>query len=147
MATRSQVLTSELKEQIREFWQQSPCDSWFSDHQWGASEFYKSLDEHRYKVHRGLLSALEAEKTRGLRVLEVGCGCGSEAERFARAGARYTGVDLTDMAVRLSRKRFQLAGLEGRFLQGDAEDLPFTDDSFEFVRPTAYATKPSAPTS
>ena len=131
MATISSVLTSGVKERVQEFWQQSPCDSWFTDHQPGTSEFYRSLDEHRYKVHQRLLSALEVEKTRGLRVLEVGCGCGSDAERFARTGARYTGIDLTDMAIRLSRKRFQLAGLKGRFLQGDAEDLPFPDDSFD----------------
>ena len=133
MATIPSVLTSEVKKQVRDFWEASPCDSWFTDCQLGTSEFYKSLDEHRYKVHQRLLPALEVEKTRGLRVLEIGCGCGSEAERFARAGARYTGIDLTDMAIRLSRKRFQLARLKGTFLQGDAEDLPFPDDSFEVV--------------
>jgi ubiquinone/menaquinone biosynthesis C-methylase UbiE len=80
-----------------------------------------------------LQSAAGFENTHGLRVLEIGCGCGSEAERFVRAGARYTAVDLTNAAVSITRRRFQLGGLEGRFVQADAEDLPFDDGSFDLV--------------
>jgi ubiquinone/menaquinone biosynthesis C-methylase UbiE len=122
-----------VKRQVRSFWQNSPCDSWFTSEARGTPAFYRSLDEHRYKVHPGLLSAVGFEKTKGLRVLEIGCGCGSEAERFARGGARYTAVDLTNAAVSITRRRFQLGGLEGRFIQGDAEDLPFADGSFDLV--------------
>ncbi len=84
-------------------------------------------------MHRRLQSAVGFEKTCGSRVLEIGCGCGSEAERFARAGADYTAVDLTNAAVSITRRRFQLANLEGRFVQGDAESLPFADGSFDLV--------------
>jgi hypothetical protein len=52
----------------------------------GTAAFYRSLDEHRYKVHPRLQSAVDFEKTPGLRVLEIGCG--SVTERFARAGGR-----------------------------------------------------------
>jgi ubiquinone/menaquinone biosynthesis C-methylase UbiE len=122
-----------VKRQVQSFWQNSPCDSWFTNEARGTPAFYRSLDEHRYKVHPGLLSAVGFEKTRGLRVLEIGCGCGSEAERFARAGAHYTAVDLTNAAVSITQRRFQLEGLEGRFTQGDAENLPFADGSFDLV--------------
>jgi hypothetical protein len=40
----------------------------------GTDAFYRSLDEHRYKVHPRLQSAVDFEKTPGLRVLEIGCG-------------------------------------------------------------------------
>lgn len=124
---------SQVKKQVQAFWQNSPCDSWFTDAERGTPEFYRTLDEHRYQVHRQLLSAVDFEKTRGLRVLEIGCGCGSEAERFARAGARYTAVDLTNAAVGITQRRFQLAALPGSFTQGDAENLPFADGSFDLV--------------
>ena len=114
------LLQSNIKKQVQKFWQGSPCDSWFTNEPRGTLAFYRSLDEHRYKVHRRLQSAVGFEKTRGLRVLEIGCGCGSEAERFARAGAHYTAVDLTNAAVGITQRRFQLAHLEGRFVQGDA---------------------------
>jgi ubiquinone/menaquinone biosynthesis C-methylase UbiE len=122
-----------IKKRIESFWQQSPCDSWFASGTPGTPAFYRSLDEHRYRVHPKLLPAVGFEKTRGLRVLEIGCGCGSEAERFARAGAHYTAVDLTNAALALTQKRLRLAGFSGSFMQGDAENLPFADDSFDFV--------------
>src|SRR5258706_682295 len=122
-----------LKKQIQNFWQQTPCDSWFADAQPGSPDFYRILDEHRYRVHSKLHCAVDFEKTQGLRVLEIGCGCGSEAECFARAGADYTAVDLTGAAVSLTQRRFQLAGLRGNFTQGDAENLPFADGSFDLV--------------
>ena len=122
-----------LKKQVQGFWQQTPCDSWFTDAELGTAAFYKTLDEHRYRVHPRLRAAVGFEKFRGLRVLEIGCGCGSEAECFARAGAHYTAVDLTNAAVSVTQRRFQLAGLRGHFTQGDAEDLPFEDGSFDLV--------------
>ena len=125
--------SSTIKMQVREFWQSSPCDSRFASERYGTLAFYRSLDEHRYAVHRKLESAADFENTRGKRVLEIGCGCGSDAERFARAGAHYTALDLTDAAVRITRRRFELASLKGSFVQGDAEDLPFGDGSFDLV--------------
>jgi ubiquinone/menaquinone biosynthesis C-methylase UbiE len=122
-----------LKKQVQRFWQRNPCDSWFTDAQPGTPAFYKTLDQHRYRVHPRLRSAVGFEQFGGLRVLEIGCGCGSEAEGFARAGAHYTAVDLTNAAVTVTQRRFQLAGLHGHFTQGDAEDLPFADGSFDLV--------------
>ena len=129
----SSPLSLDIKRQVQRFWQKSPCDSWFTNEPRGTAAFYRSLDEHRYKVHPRLQLAVGFEGTRGLRVLEIGCGCGSEAERFVRAGAHYTAVDLTNAAVSITRRRFQLANLEGRFVQGDAENMPFPDGSFDFV--------------
>lgn len=43
-----------VKKQIQSFWQNSPCDSWFTNEARGTPAFYRSLDEHRYKVHPGL---------------------------------------------------------------------------------------------
>ena len=121
-----------FKKQVQTFWQGSPCDSWFTEEAPGTAAFYQTLDEHRYTVHPSLHKAVCFEKTRGLRVLEIGCGCGSEAERFARAGAHYTAVDLTNAAVSITQRRFQLAGLKGRFVQGDAENLPFEQKPLPF---------------
>jgi Methyltransferase domain len=115
--------SSNIKRKIQQYWQNSPCDSWFTDEPRGTVAFYQSLDEHRYKVHQRLQAAVGFERTRGLRVLEIGCGCGSEAERFARAGAHYTAADLTDAALAITRQRFQLANLQGHFVQGRCGEL------------------------
>jgi ubiquinone/menaquinone biosynthesis C-methylase UbiE len=66
-------------------------------------------------------------------VLEVGCGVGTDGAQFARAGARYTGLDAESTALDLARRRFELDGLEGQFVEASAEDLPVEAESFDLV--------------
>src|ERR1044072_9518975 len=73
------------------------------------------------------------DKAKGLRVLEIGCGLGTDGARFARAGAVYTGVDLTEAALSLARRRYEVENLPGRFSVADAESLQFEDESFDLV--------------
>ena len=61
----------------------------------------------------------------GQRVLDIGCGNGWPVENFARGGAEITGLDLTEAAVRLTRRRLALAGLSATLVVGNAEQLPF----------------------
>ena len=124
----------ELKKQIRNFWENSPCDSGFSKAPMGTPAFYRELDEHRYKSHRRLQSCIEFQRFAGSQILEIGCGCGSEGERFVRAGGHYTAFDLTYAALSITETRFRLAKLRGaHFVQGDAEDLPFASNRFDLV--------------
>ncbi|WP_231987346.1 fatty-acid O-methyltransferase Mtf2 [Mycobacterium sp. 852014-50255_SCH5639931] len=69
----------------------------------------------------------------GKQVLEVGCGHGGGASYLMRTlhPASYTGLDLNPAGIAFCRERHKLAGLE--FMQGDAEDLPFPDQSFDAV--------------
>lgn len=69
----------------------------------------------------------------GKQVLEVGCGHGGGASYLTRTlhPASYTGLDLNPAGIEFCRKRHTLAGLE--FKQGDAENLPFADGSFDAV--------------
>jgi SAM-dependent methyltransferase len=66
-------------------------------------------------------------------VLEIGCGLGTDGAQFARAGANYTGIDLTDAAIDLARRRFELFQLPGTFRIADAERLDFPNNSFDLV--------------
>ncbi|GAB7141809.1 phthiotriol/phenolphthiotriol dimycocerosates methyltransferase [Mycobacterium riyadhense] len=69
----------------------------------------------------------------GKRVLEVSCGHGGGASYLMRTlqPVAYTGLDLNPAGIAFCRKRHQLPGLD--FVQGDAEDLPFDDESFDAV--------------
>src|SRR5262249_32631236 len=70
---------------------------------------------------------------KGLKVLEIGCGLGTDGAQFAKAGADYVGIDLTTAAVELARKNFALRKLVGTFKTADAERLDFPDSSFDVV--------------
>ena len=123
----------DLKERVRAFWQEHPCGTKFADAEVGSRRFFEAVEEHRYRTEWHIPEAAGFEKAKGLRVLEVGCGLGTDGARFARAGAVYTGVDLTEAAVSLARRRFELEGLKGDFRVADAEALEFADESFDLV--------------
>ncbi len=69
----------------------------------------------------------------GKDVLEVGCGRGGGSYYMARylAPRSLTGLDLAEAAIAFCRKHWQHPSL--RFVRGDAEDLPFPDQSFDVV--------------
>ena len=71
--------------------------------------------------------------TPGERVLDVGCGAGQLSLPAARAGADVTGVDLATNLIEQARARAAEAGQAIRFDEGDAEDLPYADHSFDLV--------------
>ncbi|MDT7689148.1 MAG: hypothetical protein QOE46_1907 [Acidobacteriota bacterium] len=122
-----------LKERVRAFWQEHPCGTKFADAEMGSRRFFELVEEHRYRTEWHIPAAAGFDKAKGLRVLEIGCGLGTDGARFARAGAIYTGVDLTEAAVSLARRRFELEGLAGEFRVADAERLEFDDESFDLV--------------
>src|SRR5215472_16310341 len=122
-----------IKEQVRAFWQANPCGTKFADAEPGTRRFFELVEAHRYEKEWHIPEAADFNGARGLRVLEIGCGLGTDGARFARAGAEYTGVDLTEAAIDLARRRFQLFDLPGSFRPADAEHLDFPDQSFDLV--------------
>ena len=70
---------------------------------------------------------------KGKDVLEVSCGHGGGASYITRTlqPASYTGLDLNNVGIAFCQKRHQLPGL--KFVQGNAESLPFPDESYDAV--------------
>jgi len=124
---------AQLKERVRAFWQENPCGTKFADAPPGSKQFYELVERHRYSKEWHIPEAAGFAQAKNLRVLEIGCGLGTDGAQFAKAGADYTGIDLTEAAVDLSRRRFELAELKGTFRTADAEQLDFPDDSFDLV--------------
>lgn len=122
-----------LKDRVRAFWQANPCGVKFADAAPGTRRFYELVEAHRYKTEWHIPAAADFAAARGLKVLEIGCGLGTDGAQFAQAGADYTGVDLTDASIQLARKRFELFNLAGTFRTADAENLDFEDESFDLV--------------
>jgi SAM-dependent methyltransferase len=122
-----------LKERVRAFWQANPSGVKFADAAPGTRCFYELVEAHRYATEWHIPTAVDFASARGLKVLEIGCGLGTDGARFVAAGAEYTGVDLTQAAVELARKRFELFDLAGTFQTADAENLDFANESFDLV--------------
>jgi ubiquinone/menaquinone biosynthesis C-methylase UbiE len=69
----------------------------------------------------------------GQRLLDVGCGAGQSALPAARLGLKVTGVDIAENLIEHANNRAKSEGVEAHFEVGDAEDLPFEEDSFDVV--------------
>jgi SAM-dependent methyltransferase len=66
-------------------------------------------------------------------LLDVGCGAGQIAIPAARAGIQATGLDLAPNWIEQARARAAAEGLTAQFDEGDAEQLPYDDASFDVV--------------
>ena len=69
----------------------------------------------------------------GTRVLDVACGTGNLSLPAARAGAVVTGLDIAPNLIETARERASAEGLKIDFEEGDAEQLPYEDASFDTV--------------
>ncbi|MGO9154648.1 phthiotriol/phenolphthiotriol dimycocerosates methyltransferase [Mycobacterium sp.] len=88
----------------------------------------------RFQIQLYQRTAVQSQvDLRGKRVLEVGCGHGGGASYLTRTfGPKsYTGLDLNPAGIEFCRKTHNVPGLY--FVQGDAENLPFPDESFDVV--------------
>ena len=69
----------------------------------------------------------------GMRVLDVACGTGVVAVTAARMGARVTGLDLTPELLEVARTNGRTAAVDIEWHEGDVEQLPFADGTFDAV--------------
>ncbi len=86
---------------------------------------------HIWGVGADLIERLDVKS--GESVLDVACGTGNATIPAAQAGARATGLDLTPKLLAAGKARADAAGVEIEWVEGDAEALPFEDDSFDIV--------------
>jgi SAM-dependent methyltransferase len=99
----------------------------------GTREYVEQLLRSRAEYAPWMDDELAYEACRGLDVLDVGSGQGIDVIRFARAGARVTGIDLTPRHVELARAHLAALELDGTVVEADATALPFPDGSFDAV--------------
>ena len=118
---------------IRAYWNGHIHDLEIATAPLGSSGFFRELEAYRYDKLRYLPAILDSSASVGIRMLEIGCGVGTDLARFARAGAATVGIDLAEVAVDLARTNFQLQGLAGEFHVMNGEELPWDNESFDFV--------------
>ena len=120
---------------IAAYWNERIHDLEMTDQPVGTLGFFDDLDEYRFDKLRYLPRLVDFGGYRDRRLLEVGCGIGTDLVRFARGGARVTGVDLAQRSIELATANFALHGLGARadLRVANGEALPFADDSFEVV--------------
>ncbi len=112
-------------EDVRAYWNARPCNIRHSTRPLGTREYFDEVEARKYFVEPHIPLFAEFERWKGRKVLEIGCGIGTDTMNFARAGAFVTAVDLSDESLRIARQRAEVFGLSEqiRFVQADAEKL------------------------
>jgi len=118
---------------VESFWNSNPCMARLYHGNKNKITAFTKIEDERYSRFSGILKYALFKSFKGKKVLEVGCGIGSDGIQFARNGACYTGVDLTNAAVSIAKERFELFGQKGEIIKVDTESLPFPDNYFNHV--------------
>jgi SAM-dependent methyltransferase len=118
---------------VQAYWNQHIHDLEITRHPVGSPGFFADLDQYHFEKLHHLPRLVPFDRARGRRVLEVGCGAGTDLVRFARGGALVTGVDIAPSAIDLARRNFEQQGLDADLRVADGEQLPFPDRSFDLV--------------
>ena len=123
----------ELSRQVRRYWNSRIHDLEMTAQPVGSRAFFDELDDYRFDKLAYLPKIVDFAGYRGKRLLEVGCGIGTDLTRFARGGADVIGVDLSETAVGLARANLSLHDAPGTALVGDGATLPIADGSIDVV--------------
>lgn len=110
-------------EVVKQFWNDRPCNIKHSDKELGSFEYFEEVQQKKFIAEPHIPEFCEFEKWQGQRVLEIGAGIGTMAINFAQHGADYTGVELSETSLALTKRRFEVYQQTGRFYQGNAEEL------------------------
>jgi UDPglucose 6-dehydrogenase len=110
-------------QKVYEYWNNRPCNIKHSNKEIGTKEYFEEVSERKYKVEPHILKFANFSQYKNKSVLEVGCGIGTAAQSFIENGAIYTGIDLSDKSVELTKQRLSVFGLKGDVLQGNIEEI------------------------
>jgi ubiquinone/menaquinone biosynthesis C-methylase UbiE len=115
-------------ETVAAYWNARPCNVRHSLMPKGSKEYFDEVETRKYFVEPHIPAFAQFEQWKGKKVLEVGCGLGTDTINFARAGAIVTAADLSEESLVLARQRAKVFNLEDRitFYQANAEELSET---------------------
>ena len=113
-------------DRVREYWNARPCNIRHSPKPVGTRDYFDEVERRKYFVESHIPPFADFPRWKGRRVLEIGCGLGTDTVSFARAGAQVTAVELSDESAALARQRLDVYGLSDRVTihVGNAENLP-----------------------
>lgn len=123
------------KDEVQRQWDRDPCGSQYvKESEAGSLEYYLEVERYRYDIYAPWMrKMMEFNQHRGKKLLEIGAGMGTDHAQFALNGALTTDYDLSSGHLRHAMRNFEVRGLKGEFVHGDAEKLPFEDNTFDVV--------------
>jgi 2-polyprenyl-3-methyl-5-hydroxy-6-metoxy-1,4-benzoquinol methylase len=122
---------------VQQYWDARPCNIRHSTKPIGSKEYFDEVEARKYFVEPHIPAFADFDRWRGKRVLEVGCGIGTDSINFARADAELTAVELSGESLSIAVQRADVMGVADRiqFVQANAEELTsaLDDEPYDLV--------------
>jgi 2-polyprenyl-3-methyl-5-hydroxy-6-metoxy-1,4-benzoquinol methylase len=112
-------------DEVRQYWNSRPCNIRHSSRPVGSKEYFDEVEARKYSVEPHIPLFAQFERWRNKKVLEIGCGIGTDTINFARAGASVTVAELSEKSLEVASQRAEVLGVSSsiRFHHGNAEEL------------------------
>lgn len=116
-------------------WEHDPCGFCAAkEEELYTKTFYEHIDQNRYKEYAPWFKdAIGFEQYKNKKILEVGFGMGTDLFQFALGGNEIHGIDLVPAHLKIASKRFELYNIPAILQIGDAEAIPYSDNTFDVV--------------
>jgi ubiquinone/menaquinone biosynthesis C-methylase UbiE len=119
-------------ESVKQYWNSRPCNIRHSNKEVGTREYFDEVQTRKYLVEPHIPVFADFPYWKGKKVLEIGCGIGTDTVNFASNGAILTSVDLSEESLSLAKKRLEVYDLDADVKYANAENLS------EFVEPQVF---------
>jgi len=110
-------------EEVKKYWDDRPCNIKHSPDPVGTKKYFDQVEQRKYFVEPHISKFAQFSRWKNKKVLELGCGIGTDSINFARNSAYFTCVEISKKSLDLCEKRFKIYGLRARFFEGDVETL------------------------
>ena len=132
-ATISMRSDEQKQIEVKDFWNEKPCDSDVSKKTTDSKAYYLEIESDRYKYQHHINDILDHVDWKDKSVLEIGTGVGTDARNIIRRGGIYTGMNVDKGSVELTRKALKVFGKTGKVIQCSATDICLDSDSVDIV--------------
>ncbi len=118
-------MTEASVEDVKRYWDARPCNVRHSKAAFGSKTYFDEVEARKYFVEPHIPTFADFARWSGKKILEIGCGIGTDTMNFARAGAKISAVDLSTESLAVARQRADVFRLSDRikFYQANAEEL------------------------
>lgn len=123
----------DLQNEIQKFWNKKPCGTFGNIPDILNIEYFEKIRNRRYRLEPFIFEIAKFKDWENKKVLEIGCGIGMDGLEFAKNGANYTGIDLSDKSIKVCKEHFKLFNQTGEIINTDVNNLPFDDNTFDLV--------------
>ncbi len=114
------------KNEVRDYWNSRPCNIRHSSKEIGTKEYFNDVETRKYFVEPHIPGFADFPNWKGKKVLEIGCGIGTDTINFARAGALVTAIEYSEESLEIAKQRAKVFDLPIKFFHADAEKLSET---------------------